>query len=1262
MADPIHAQRGIRTAVVGILIIAVMISATPPFVEVAHAQDPQPEIPGLLATCGLGQVKSSYRATVVRSSVVMTPGPLFSDGGQFSEHPVDEPCDPGVELGPFPVIAGGTLSARIVGNPPVPNQMSLGNRNSSLFIVYEPLIGGEFGPGEQILALGGQGEDNDVSGEASWSGPGRLRAYIGAPGGSGPLTSVCYEQSYQASAEITEVFPSAPAQPGTILMPGDSIQTDGFGNTTLALPANGTSLWIEPSSDVTLDEPGVAAAPAVLDLPEHKIKLPEKVREFEKASLPMPQGYYDGTSVDFLGRYYDETLQEAYRRIKGLSDPCEAAVELKLFLEANPGQWTARTAGTKARQLATDIALTWLLPNEWNAAEKLAEWALRPVPILGTIANAKNVKDTYDRIMKELVDDASTVRAKRTLAAFEASRGWSLDEVETRKSELLETIDSKEADIRQSRADLEEGIKKLDARLRELKCYDKWDRLANPQVCNAHVGDYQLALRNLEYEHHVRVRKLMAEILEAQTEKRALEMYREPLVKGGCAALKQERPSQEDVCVPKQTTLDVGAGRIRVLHNPLFPSQVINVGGVQVVTKGTELVVEKGEDTSTVTVIEGEVEVTTVDGQVITVSAGQQLLLPAGTLADFDLASDTGGMVSGIPLRELPLDDALPEPYGTYVADFQGDVLPTGWVWQDTNSSHYGPPDATFESPEPGVLRVTVPNENEFWGHRDDAPRLLHKVTGDFDLEGELLLECEGLNHAISEFIIFAPGSSVGYLAGQFYPEDLKSQYLIAGGGWLRYQNLNKLTAVNRPFQDGPDAPDTPVRFKMSRRGDLLKTYWSADDGMTWNLSSRSERSLPETMWVGWLFKRMAYDGLNDVPAVTTLRDVQLRTAPPGTMLEDAWDVVDFNGTVLPFDTELVMTQDGSQPGYVQAYSPWSIPGDFDLTVRFDATPVDSQPGQARYIHVAATSNDEKDHAYVRNAQTPDWHRYDADMEINEGWYRYHYQDTQDSSGRLRLVRQGGIFSGYYWQDGDWVPLSNWNEGFSDPVYLDFRYQWEASAPAPQPVTFTIERLVTPEGEWIGPVDEEMEEQPAEAAAEATPVPRATQSSAMDSLSVRKGCPQAVDPQLAAGWDRERLGCPTALAEATWAAVQPFERGLMLWRGDTQEIIVLVDMGPWLAVADEWRDGVAIPARGQPPSGLVAPLRGFGYLWATDESIFNELGWARWDESGLCAVIQPFEQGVMIHRSDAPECQGQLNPPESGWFGGVDLFDGGAWR
>jgi hypothetical protein len=103
-------------------------------------------------------------------------------------------------------------------------------------------------------------------------------------------------------------------------------------------------------------------------------------------------------------------------------------------------------------------------------------------------------------------------------------------------------------------------------------------------------------------------------------------------------------------------------------------------------------------------------------------------------------------------------------------------------------------------------------------------------------------------------------------------------------------------------------------------------------------------------------------------------------------------------------------------------------------------------------------------------------------------------------------------------------------------------------------------------------------------------------------------------------------------------------------------------MGPWLEMADEWRDGLAIPGRGEPPSGLAAPQRGFGYAWANNDAVFDGLGWARWDESGLCALIQPFERGTMLYRSSEPACDGQPNPPESGWFGGVDLFDDGTWR
>ena len=52
-------------------------------------------------------------------------------------------------------------------------------------------------------------------------------------------------------------------------------------------------------------------------------------------------------------------------------------------------------------------------------------------------------------------------------------------------------------------------------------------------------------------------------------------------------------------------------------------------------------------------------------------------------------------------------------------------------------------------------------------------------------------------------------------------------------------------------------------------------------------------------------------------------------------------------------------------------------------------------------------------------------------------------------------------------------------------------------------------------------------------------------------------CPVAVDPQLAAGWDQAKLGCPTAKASVIWAAWQPFQRGEMFWRSDIDWIYEL---------------------------------------------------------------------------------------------------------
>jgi hypothetical protein len=102
--------------------------------------------------------------------------------------------------------------------------------------------------------------------------------------------------------------------------------------------------------------------------------------------------------------------------------------------------------------------------------------------------------------------------------------------------------------------------------------------------------------------------------------------------------------------------------------------------------------------------------------------------------------------------------------------------------------------------------------------------------------------------------------------------------------------------------------------------------------------------------------------------------------------------------------------------------------------------------------------------------------------------------------------------------------------------------------------------------------------------------------------------------------------------------------------------------GSWAVWPDVWSEGLAIPGRGQPPAGLQAPTRGFGFVWSTEEQLFQNLGWARWEENGMCAIVQTFERRLVIRRSDVEACGDHANPPTSAWFGSVEAYDDGTWR
>ena len=136
-------------------------------------------------------------------------------------------------------------------------------------------------------------------------------------------------------------------------------------------------------------------------------------------------------------------------------------------------------------------------------------------------------------------------------------------------------------------------------------------------------------------------------------------------------------------------------------------------------------------------------------------------------------------------------------------------------------------------------------------------------------------------------------------------------------------------------------------------------------------------------------------------------------------------------------------------------------------------------------------------------------------------------------------------------------------------------------------------------------------------------------------------CARAVDGQFAGAWDRGVLGCAAGATKVVWAAWQPFERGYLLWRSDLNTVYALFNDGTWVEIPEKW-GGQPTQSRGDPPSGLRTPERGFGWVWGLRDDLFNRLGWALDQEKGYCTAVQPTERGFMFQSSRVQSCQDGL--------------------
>jgi hypothetical protein len=130
-------------------------------------------------------------------------------------------------------------------------------------------------------------------------------------------------------------------------------------------------------------------------------------------------------------------------------------------------------------------------------------------------------------------------------------------------------------------------------------------------------------------------------------------------------------------------------------------------------------------------------------------------------------------------------------------------------------------------------------------------------------------------------------------------------------------------------------------------------------------------------------------------------------------------------------------------------------------------------------------------------------------------------------------------------------------------------------------------------------------------------------------------------------------GCPRSGALEVQASYQPFERGFMIWRGDTRQIYVFSNAtGQSYVVPDTWSELDDITIAAQPPAGLYEPERGFAKVWLNQVEVMDGLGWATGPEMTFTMRVQESGDGERIYLA-IPDGRVAVRTPDTwGFLGG----------
>lgn len=490
----------------------------------------------------------------------------------------------------------------------------------------------------------------------------------------------------------------------------------------------------------------------------------------------------------------------------------------------------------------------------------------------------------------------------------------------------------------------------------------------------------------------------------------------------------------------------------------------IRDGGYTLRPNGTDFLVTHLGETTTVAVLEGRVEVRADDQFTTTVEAGMGLdLKQRRTNSLTDEARDA------LTLDGLSPDEILLQPenqpelnVGACFSD--GKILPDWFVLDQGADTKITSGDTS------DTLFFVVPPGNELNRREVTLPLLLHAVTGDFDLEGTVDVTTTATDNAMALLMVHQPGGYLGFHEQEREKETYAAHFLSFGGLQL-VNNRWELTSLEgegkRPnFETSP----TAVRLRLTRRGNVWKSFASVDDGVTWHLTKRMVVDANATVYAGWGFQRAAYDSLAGVPATFELRDVRLTGSPSQNLPVKEWESNALAGEASATEEGLVATVVTDQPGAARVESAYPLTGDFDLVAEYEILAWRNARYETSSFCFYVCDISYQNFAYVgRIGVLNEQERLHTDLRQDGGWNRgYQWVENADRTGKIRIRRVGNEISSYFWDLDHWERLDKgFRGGWDSPAYMGLMVSNESEGGLPANASVRIRLLETQQKEVV---------------------------------------------------------------------------------------------------------------------------------------------------------------------------------------------------